>query len=57
MAKEIITFQELMEDIRDALCDAEGDEITEIYNSICAQELKYIGDSLWERGWSDVKPT
>ena len=49
MKKEIITFQELMDDIRDALCDAEGDEITKIYNGICAQEITYIGDSLWEK--------
>lgn len=54
MKKALITFQELMDDIRDALCDAEGEEIAIIYNKICAQEIKYIGDSLWEKERYDV---
>lgn len=49
MKKEIMTFAELMDDIRDALCDADGDEITELANRICNRKVKYLGDSLWEK--------
>jgi hypothetical protein len=50
MAKETrkLTYEILINDIVQVLNTCDGDYITEIYNQICSNPIKYMGDSLWE---------
>ena len=43
-----ITFQEVLKNIAAELEDADGDFVAGIYNQLCADQIKYAGDSMFE---------
>jgi len=46
--EEIMDFDDVIESIKDALCGMDGDSITQAHNEICAKQITYREDSMWE---------
>jgi hypothetical protein len=45
---EQLTFQQLVDNIVDTLAEADGETIAKVHNSVCSQQVTYVGDSMWE---------
>jgi len=41
-------FEDVIDDIRKALSEADGEHIATAYNNICSNAIKYKEDSMWE---------
>lgn len=47
MSREL-TYQDVIDDIDQALQEADGDWISYIYELVCTDRIKYLGDSVWQ---------
>ncbi len=43
----VMEYSDVMDSIRDTMCDMDGEEIVKIHNDICSTKIKYDGDSEW----------
>lgn len=41
-------FDQLMEEIKEALMDMDGDQVALVYNQLIDPEIRYTGDLAWE---------
>ena len=46
--KNLMMFDEVMQNISDCLKNADGKFIAEMYNKICDYEIEYCGDDVWK---------
>ena len=43
-----MNFEDLIQSIAECLSDLSGEQIAEIYNRISEENVRYVGDSVWE---------
>ena len=50
MAKETLTYQNVIDSITNTMNEMEGEIIAEIYNIVCScsRKIRYVEDSIWE---------
>ena len=41
-------FDQILENIKNALDSMDGEEIATIHNQLCLSQIKYVEDSVWE---------
>ena len=46
---DILSFQDVIDDIANVLEAADGEYVTEIHNQICSDTIIYESDSIWKR--------
>jgi hypothetical protein len=44
-----LSFQDVIDNLSEALGQADGEKVAEIYNQVCSDQIVYKGDSVWER--------
>ena len=43
-----LTFQDIVDNITEAMISLNGEEIVELHNKICSRKIVYITDSIWK---------
>lgn len=43
-----LDFEDIIQNIREAMEELEGEQIVEIHNQICSRKIRYLEDSIWE---------
>lgn len=44
-----LSFQDILDDISEVLQGADGAYVAQIHNQLCSGQVRYLGDSLYER--------
>ena len=47
MEDDMLDIEEVLACICMAVEESDGDEVAQMHNSICLQQIEYVGDSLW----------
>lgn len=48
MGNRVLTFADVIDDIRDALGEADGEFVANIYNQVSSKQIRYTEDSFWD---------
>jgi len=46
---DVLSMQDVVDNIAEVLQGMEGEQVAEVYNNLCSDTIEYKGDSLWER--------
>jgi hypothetical protein len=49
MPEDLLSFQDLIDNLSEVMNELPGEEIARIYNEVCSDQIEYDGDSLWKR--------
>jgi len=52
----MLSFQDVIDNISEALAQADGKHVADIHNQICSNEIVYLEDSQWEEKEGDECP-
>jgi aminoglycoside phosphotransferase family enzyme len=48
-----LSFQDVTDNIAEAMMELDGEQVAEIHNRICSRKIDYKEDSLWEYNGED----